>query len=154
MSPAVAVITNPSKKLHVLAISFSLLIIVIGIFLCHRGATFISLHTLSGLLCCLCGVFKLRSSRLMQQPCWQIRISAQGQIYCQRMRSGISPADPDFDLVNLERSSILHHKVLFLHFKRTNDNNMINLMVLSDALSRDEFRRLSIACHWLLCRAK
>lgn len=154
MSLAVDVTTSPSKKLQVLAISFSSFIVFTGIYLCWFGTEFGLLRLAIGLSCSALGATNLLRAWLNPQPSWQIVISAQGQISCRRITRIVTQVIPDFVPVTLSQKSILHHSVLFLHFKKTNDNNMINLMVISDALSRDEFRRLSIACHWLLQRAK
>ena len=153
MLPAVTVTTSASKKLQVLAISFSFSIILLGFYLGFLGTGTQVLRWASGLVCVVLGGIHLIGSGLDDQPRWQIAISAQGQITCHRIESSISTLATDSDLVTLSAGSILHHSVLFLHFKKTNDNNVINLMVLSDALSRNEFRLLSIACHCLLRRA-
>ena len=49
--------------------------------------------------------------------------------------------------------SVIWPQMLLLRLRTLGDDNMINLMILSDAVSTDEFRRLSIACRWIVAKA-
>ena len=89
---------------------------------------------------------------------WHISISGQGRFHC--TLPGEQPDDlidvgpDDSHSFELAAGSILWSGLLILRLKRFDDDNMINLVVLSDAVSEDEFRRLSVACRWINSHAR
>jgi len=86
---------------------------------------------------------------------WHIHIDNQGEIRCDV--KSLSIASNDNDEVShyvLNDGSTLWSNILFLRLRSLNGDSKINLVILSDSLDNDEFRRLSLVCRWLQQQAR
>jgi len=155
MSIAIAVVLRPSKKLQILAILFSILWGLVAVYLGYVTSIAFQFRAVLVLACFTVFLFNLKYLYGTLTNCWHLSISGQGEFHC----ALISNQRPDQLNVEsypykLAAGSILWSRMLILRLKRFNDDNMINLVVLSDAVSDDEFRRLAIACRWISSHAR
>ncbi len=153
MSLALTATAYPSKKLRKYAILFSLLLILVGVFIAELPHLSVLARVVLATACfAVSGLNYFKINRL-QQCVWQITIDSKGEIHCRRgdfcprslKINHVYPSNP----YQLMHGTTLWHRTLFLRLRRLNDDEMINLVILSDALTHDEFRRLAIACHWI-----
>jgi toxin CptA len=151
MSIAISVVTRPSQILRFCLISFALFLLSIGLYIgALKNISLINQSILIA-LCCFAAWRSLAYNQKIAQTSWRISIGGQGQLHCQ-------PAAQADDVFNnqpcqLLAGSTLWTHALFLRLHNPEENVRINLVILSDALSRDEFRRLSIACKWIVVHA-
>jgi hypothetical protein len=152
MSIALSVALHPSKIVRICVILFAVLLLSIGIYI----ATLKNLSILnqSGLvaLCCFAAFRCFIYNQKIARTSWRIHISGQGQLRCQ---SNSETDDiSDTPLLNLMPGTTLWTHALFLRLHNPEQNTKLNLVVLSDALSKDEFRRLAVACKWIAAHAQ
>ena len=146
MSIAISVILRPSKILRFCVISFVFLLLFIGVFIASLKT--LSLFNQSALIA-LCGFAAWRSfsyNQKIAKTSWRINIDGQGQLRCQ------SNMESD-DVFALMAGTTLWTQALFLRLHNQEKNVKVNIVILSDALGKDEFRRLSVACKWIVARA-
>lgn len=163
MSIAIAVVLRPSKLLRIYVSGFALFLILIAIYL---GG----LNTISGLckfvLVTICVGTALKSILLgynAAKATWQISIDGKGHFRCQPMtlksntrvanvvQDHVSSGLPMESILDLVSGTTLWANILILRVKNGN-NEVSNLVILRDSLEKDEFRRLSIACKWIVSR--
>lgn len=146
MSIAISVVLRPSKILRYCTIFFSFLLLSIGVYigsldhlsLLERSA-FIAVCTFAAWLSF---IYAQRHAKTQ----WHLNIDGKGQLHCQADSSAESRP---FKLVT---GTTLWAQALFLRLHNSEDNLQMNLVILPDALSKDEFRRLLVACKWIIAR--
>jgi len=155
MSIALTVVLRPSKILQYFAIFFSILLVIIAI---HVGCDVsLPMYFRIGLaLFCLIGSLAnmFYVSSYIKKKC-RISISGQGEFRCDLQTSSFK--SKHIHLLHsycLSTGTTLWPKMLFLRLRRLDNDDKINLVIPSDALDKDEFRRLSIACRWITKHAK
>lgn len=156
MSIAIAVVLQPSKIVRCCVMSFSLFLVMIGIYI---G----SLENYSYLIrCILTGICGLASwlsflyNKKIAKTRWRLSIDGKGQLRCQpdsSLRAESFLSSQEINYLNLVTGTTLWPHALFLRLENREDNVMLNLVVLPDVLTKDEFRRLSVACRWIMARA-
>ena len=153
MSIALSVVLHPSKKLQILAILFSACLFLIGVYFasCATLPLYLRLFLLS---CCLLAslvnyLINKRNAKLTRT----VLISGQGDLRIISGQTGSTPKSSDNQIYVMSPGTVLWPRLLVLRLRRLEDDNMINLMVPFDAVSQDEFRRLSIACRWIVAQA-
>jgi len=155
MSIALSVVIHPSKTLHLLAIFFSFLLAFIGIYMAWPGTLTIFWRTVFALICLITSLSNFHHSRRLSRKKWRIAINQQGEFRCQILTLSNKSKDlqscPPYFLTS---GTTLWSGVLFLRLRRAQANTAINLLIFSDALNKDEFRRMSIACRWIVKHAK
>jgi toxin CptA len=155
MSIALTVTLHPSRKLHILAISFSLLILIVGIWVSCTGNVSIFWRLCIALVCFGMSIVNFIHVQSANQKNWHITISEQGEFQCQPFfyatKQGKSSTMRPYLLAS---GTTLWSDVLFLRLKAQDSDTVISLMIFSDALNKDEFRRISIACRWLIQQSK
>jgi len=151
MSIALTVTLRPSVKLHIVAILFSLVILFVGIYLCATGDASHYWHYLSGTFSVIVAISCYLKIRSLNRKTWRIAVNDHGEFQCtclnyrstQRKSAISSP-------YVLASGTTLWSNLLFLRLKGRDSNTLINLMIFSDALNKDEFRQISIACRWVV----
>lgn len=81
---------------------------------------------------------------------WRITVDGNGRFHCQLPQTQRTITDFQCEL---DVKTVIWPTALFLNLRRLDNDNMINLVILSDALDGDEFRQLSIACRWMMTRS-
>jgi len=152
MSIAISFILHPSKILRFLAIAFSILLVLVAIYVGCFGVIPFPLRVALVLLCLVGSIHNLITHFTASQRHWHIAVGGQGDFRCAIIDShgcAVNSSSSSSLSYRLAPGSILWSKILILRLQGQNDDNMLNLMVLSDAVSDDEFRCLSIACRWI-----
>lgn len=147
MSIAISVVLHPSKILRFCTLTFALFLLFLGIYIGTLKSLPIANQSILIALCCFAAWRSFLYSQKIAQTSWRIHIDGQGQLRCQQ-------ADSDSDPFNLVAGTTLWTHALFLRLHHREKNMKINLVVLSDALSKDEFRRLSVACKWIIAHTE
>lgn len=157
MSIDLSVVLHPSKKLQILRILFSVCLLQIGIVLACSAPIPVLLKFIFATMCISTALFNYFASKSASGHRWHILIDGQGKIRCKAFSiSGQPPSDSAAvfqQTYYLAPGTVIWPQLLLLRLRTLDDDNMINLMILSDAVSTDEFRRLSIACRWIGAKA-
>ena len=158
MSIALSVVLHSSKKLQILAILFSLFLALVGIYIGSSASLPVFVRTLLGATCVVISVANFLRFNATLKKHWHIAIDGQGIFRCLQLSGKIGDpgrsdllATPSYYLAT---GTVLWSQLLILRLRRLEDDNMINLMVLSDSVNADEFRRLAVACHWVAGQEK
>jgi hypothetical protein len=155
MSIALTVVLRSSKMLQVFAIFFSILLMATAIHVGCNVSLAMYLRIVLSLICLtasLANIFCI-DSYLKKQ--WHIAISGQGEFRCSLSANFLEPGKMHLlQSYYLAGGTTLWSKMLFLRLRGLNDDDKINLVIPSDALNKDEFRRLSIACRWIVKHAE
>jgi len=152
MSIAISVILHPSKTMRFCVISFSLFLLFIGIYI-GKLTTLPVLNQFALIaICCFAAWRSFLYSQKIAQASWRIHIDGQGKLRCQ-------PTEEVGDVLNKNPLTImagttLWTNALFLRLHNREKNIRLNLVVLPDALSKNEFRRLSVACRWIIAHTE
>jgi len=158
MSIALSFVLHPSRKLQILAITFSIVLLLVGVFTACTIALPFYLRLVLASTFALSALGSCWYVKAVLNRRWYISIDGQGEFYCHLIASQekfpVSDAPLSSDACRLSASTVLWSKILFLRLQRLKDDNMINLVILSDAVSGAEFRRLSIACRWVVAQVK
>lgn len=156
MSIDLSVVIHPSKKLQILAMLFSICLILIGIHLACFSFIPIYLKIIFATSCFIAALFNFFVTKAASRNRWRVLINGRGEIRCQRITgSGEPSSNSDVFFKQscyLVSGTVIWSQLLLLRLRTLDDDNMINLMILSDAVSSDEFRRLSIACRWIVAQ--
>lgn len=155
MSIALTVGLIPSKKLHLLAILFSILIIFIGTYIGNIEPLPIHWRAFLTIICFIASIINYLHIRSLNRKKWRIAVNRQGEFRCQLMMSDDESHDfgslcPYF----LIAGTTIWSGILFLRLQSCEGDAAINLVIFSDALNKDEFRRMSIACRWIVKHTK
>jgi hypothetical membrane protein len=155
MSIALSTLIHPSKILHFLAILFSIFLIFIGIYIAGDGPLPIFWRIFLVPICFIASIATLHNARRHNTKKWRITINQQGEFRCQMVTVSNKFQDlrshPTYFLIS---GTTLWSCILFLRLRRAQGDTTINLVIFSDALSKDEFRRMSVACRWIVKHAK
>ncbi|WP_133166926.1 hypothetical protein [Solimicrobium silvestre] len=131
---------------------------LIGIYIGCLDVPSILIRSFLAVLCGLAAYRIFFQHQKNAKKIWHIAIDGKGQLRCLPVSSSaITPTNREFFESNpfyLMSGTTLWARVLFLRLHCLEDDVMINLVILSDALSRDEFRRLSVACKWIVAHAE
>lgn len=153
MSIALSVVLRPSKIVQILAILFSLMLIFIAVYVAIGLAIPLFWRIFLHLIClCTSGVlwFNVRARNAKR---WQIDVNDQGNIFCRSQSSVETQQTLQTSALHaLVAGTTLWSDALFLRLRCVESARVINLMIFSDALSKEEFRRLSLACRWISAR--
>jgi len=142
MSIAISVVLKPSKILRFCAILFAFLLLFIGIYIGSLKTLPLLNQFVLIAICCFAACRSFLYNQKIAKTSWRINIDGQGQLRCQSN----AQADAVFELA---AGTTLWTQALFLRLHNQEKNVKINIVILSDALSKDEFRRLSVACKWI-----
>ena len=155
MPIALSLVLHPSKKLQILALLFSVILLLVGIATGYASSFSSSLRIVVAALLVVSALVICWHVKTELQKHWAISITEHGEFHCHLLSAHTEAfAQDGSEIRQLADGTVLWPKILFLRLQRLKDDNMINLVVLSDALSEDEFRRLSIACRWIVAHAK
>ena len=103
------------------------------------------IRAILAIICLSTAVILFLHVRRINSRCWQVAVDGNGRFHCQLPK-------PERFLSHfhgeLDNKTVIWPSALFLILRRLDNDNMINLVVLSDALDDEDFRRLSIACRW------
>jgi toxin CptA len=144
MSIAISVVLQPSKILRysVTACAFILL------FIAFYVATLKTLTLLNqSLFIAICFFAAWRSflcAKKVAKTGWQMHINDLGQLRYQ------APDVEESYPANLVAGTTLWPHALFLRLHNQKENTRTNMVVLPDMLKKDEFRRVLIACKWMV----
>ncbi len=157
MSIALAVVIQPSKLLQLCVTLFASLLIVIGVYVTCLPHLSIFARSVLVAFCCFAVWRGFVYNQKVAQLSWRLIVSNQGQLWCQLNSLPSNSIQTKIFLkstaVNLLAGTTLWANVLFLRLYNAEYETTINLVVFPDALSPDEFRRLSIACKWIVTQA-
>ena len=151
MSIAISVVLQPSKILRFCVISFAFLLLFIGIYIANLKTLSLLNQSVLIALCCFAAWRSFLFNQKIAKTSWRIHIDGHGQLRC---HSTAQAEDVFGDVVKLVAGTTLWTQALFLRLHNQEKNVNINLVILSDALSKDEFRRLSVACKWIVAHAE
>ncbi|MET3107193.1 toxin CptA [Oxalobacteraceae bacterium GrIS 2.11] len=150
MSIALSIVLRPSRKLHVIAILFSIQLVLIGIYLGCQTSISLYYRFPLACLCMLVSFGNFINIHEYVKKIWHIHVSNQGEIRCDVKSLCIDAHDNGGEShYVLNEGCTLWSNILFLRLRSLNSDSKINLVILSDSLNNDEFRRLSLACRWL-----
>ena len=152
MSIAISAVLHPSKIARVCTITFALFLLLIGIYI-GSLTTLPMLYQFALIAtCCLAAWGSFLYSQKIAQASWCIHVDGQGKLRCQSIAKAgdVLKRNP----LNIMAGTTLWTHALFLRLNNQEENIRINLVVLPDALSKDEFRRLSVACKWIVAHAE
>jgi hypothetical protein len=152
MSIAISVVLRPSKILRFCTISFAVLLLSIGIYIGNLKTLSLPNQSVLIALCCFAAWHSFFYNQKIAKTSWRIHIDGQGQLRCQPNTQAADATDSP--LLNLMPGTTLWTHALFLRLHNQEQNIRMNLVVLSDALSKDEFRRLAVACKWIVAHAE
>lgn len=169
MSIATAVKIQPSKLSRKIAILFSLSLVSIGIYIGFLQHLQLYSQCIFALLCFFAAWQSYAHNQKLNKTSWNIMIDGQGQlrgtkIVCQHgiLKTNESVpidsfAENEFmlegNILTLVSGTTLWPHVLFLRLHNVDNKITTNLVVLRDSMSKDEFRRLSLACRWIVKNA-
>lgn len=86
-----------------------------------------------------------------QRHAYQIRITSEGDVYIKAQHKRKSVDRHPWRKVILSSATTLWSRALFLTFSGE-VKGKVSMCIFPDQLSKDEFRRLSVACRWLQAR--
>ena len=150
MTIAIALVLRPSRLLQCITISFALLLTSVAVAIAGLSGHGIWLRTIAAVACMGAAAGLVWRVTLMNCRRWRITVDGHGRFHFQSPQS--SATSVSFS-ATLQPETVVWPSALFLVLRRRDNDNMINLVVLSDALGGDEFRRLSIACRWVMAHA-
>jgi|GEM_PF-3226445 len=155
MSIALTLVLRPSRVLQISAIFFSILLIAIAVQIGCNESIAIYLRIGAALFCLSLSLVNILHASAIGTKGWHISISGQGEIRCQ-MKKNLSDSKKNHQIqpYRLVAGTTIWPKMLFLRLRSVDSDDKINLVIPSDALDKDEFRRLSIACRWIVKHAK
>ena len=163
MSIAVSVLLAPSQFLYRSLAAFAVVVFIAGgyiaLFDVIPGVIRFSLLT----LCWIASVRLFSCFRKLTNVFWQVDINMLGHVRCvSRCRAEISSGQISASIPSVSsvysryyeiRQATLWANGLFLRLHHADHGESITLLVLPDMLAGDEFRRLSIACRWIVAHA-
>ncbi len=161
MSIAITVVLRSSKLLHASTLFFSLFLALIGIYLGSLKIFSLLVQFVFVVFCFYAAWRSFLYGHNLTKAKWHISIDGQGHFRCQSSifklnASAVNFPDdvsPDGVLFNLVAGTTLWANALFLCL-RNQGGETINLIIFPDALDKGEFRRLSIACKWIVAHTK
>jgi toxin CptA len=155
MSIALTVVLRPSKILQISAIFFSVLLVFIVIHVGRDASLPLHFRLALTFLCLVSSSAIILYIRIYIKKQWHIAISGQGEFRCRLKTNALeSKRTQVLHPYCLTSGTTLWSQMLFLRLRRLDNDDMINLVIPSDALDKDEFRRLSVACRWIARHAK
>jgi len=152
MSIAISFVLHPSKILQFLAILLSILLIFVAIYVGYFALIPVFARSALAFACLLGSIFNLIIHYSAARRSWHIVVGGQGDFRCVALGPdgrSLKSSSGFGRSYKLTSGSILWTKILILHLQSLNDDNMLNLVVPSDAVSENEFRCMSIACRWI-----
>jgi len=157
MSIALSVVVHPSRNLQIIAGLFSTCLIVVAASLAGSASIQLSLRLVLVAVCLATAIFNFFALRTVAGRKWQLQIGAAGGIHCNPLPLPDEVLHDSGSPINkvyyLAPGTVIWPHLLIIRLRRLNDDNMINLVVLSDAVGKDDFRRLAIACRWIIAQA-
>ncbi|WP_406675694.1 protein YgfX [Sapientia aquatica] len=158
MSIALSVFVHPSKILRSCAIFFSFCLLFISGYLCTQTQLLLSVQVFAVVICALASFLSFRQYLQYSVRSWHLLVLGQGQLRCCSIDgyagNQVSHKCHDNNVYKLLSGTTLWPKILFLRLQSLECDENVNLVILSDALSNDDFRRLSIACRWIVKHAQ
>lgn len=151
MSIAVTVTLLPSRRLKAVAALLSVALTFTGFYCFQVHGQPLWLRVLTGVVCLVAATANLRQTRTLNARCWRIAIAGSGLFYCDTGTGAAGHHRGKF-ACELTSRSVLWPGILLLRLRRLDNDNMINLVILSDALCAEDFRRVSVACRWKLAQ--
>lgn len=152
MSIAISVVLRPSKIVRFCTISFALCLLFIGIYIGSQNTIPVLNKFVLIATCCFAAWRSFLYSHKTAQTSWRIHIDGRGKLRCQSTAKAgdVLKGNP----LNIMAGTTLWTSALFLRLHNREENIQLNLVVLPDALSNNEFRRLSVACRWIIAHTK
>ncbi|MFM8468290.1 MAG: protein YgfX [Oxalobacteraceae bacterium] len=156
-SIATSVVAHPSRLLRCLMLAMSALLISVAVLLWQMPATEagLVLHQLLAMVCAAAAL-RLFYSVLTLTTSFVIDIYGTGVIrlhHTGRVAAGtghfVSNDQQGGEVVQLLKDSTLWSSMMLLRLRLAN-GQLVVIPVLSDAMSADAFRHLSIACRWII----
>ncbi|MCD6026851.1 MAG: flagellar hook-length control protein [Solimicrobium sp.] len=165
MSIAISVVLPPSRIVLSCTILFSFLLLFIGIYTSALKDLSI-LSRVALMMICSFAVWRVFVyHKKIAKLSWRINIDGQGQLRChsnvcsnsfQSLSSSAKVSQYHLEggkPLKLMAGTTLWTRMLFLRLQDTKESTIIHLIILPDDLSKDEFRRLSVACRWIVGHA-
>lgn len=151
---AIAVVLQPSKTMRICIMLFAVLLLSIGIYIACLD-TLSALNQYASMVACFFAAWRIHLYyQQITKTSWHMSIDGHGQLRCRsESLQRISSSEVDSNPMKLVAGTTLWAHALFLRLYNPKEKRTLNLVVLPDALSKDEFRRLSVACRWIIARA-
>jgi len=155
MSIALSVFVYPSKKLQILAISFSIFLLFIGVYVFVLNTLPLAVRLFLSALCWMVGLFNYVQTRAYSKRWVDLALNDLGefdiQINCSASQSEERKTKHRYRLAT---GSTLWPGILFLCLRRADGAGALNLVIPSDSLSKKSFRNLSLSCRWIVKHAQ
>ena len=154
---ATSVVAHPSRLLRYLLLAMSVLLFSAAVLLWQIPATEVRLvvHQLLAMVCSVAALSLFYSALTLTKSfvidisgTGVIRLHHTGQVAADAGHS-VSNDQQDSEVVQLLKDSTLWSSMMLLRLRMAN-GQVVVIPVLSDAMSADSFRHLSIACRWII----
>lgn len=147
---AIAAVLKPSKTMRLCATLFAILLLIIGAYIgCLKTPNPLNQYAFTAI--CFFAAWRIYLyQQQIAKTAWHMNIDGQGQLRCQS--KPFSSQALDSNPLKLGAGTTLWARALFLRIYNQKEKVTHNLIVFPDMISKDEFRRLSVACRWIIAR--
>ena len=159
MSIAVSVVLHPSQFLLRYLRAFAVVLLIAGVSVACLDELPVVVRSVNVVLCWLGSAYLVVFSHRLHQRTGRLSVSGLGQLRYQSCLISLPVSKHSLNQRNdplfyLSSGTTLWPSVLFLRLRRPAHNSILNLVIFSDSLGLEDYRRLSVACHWIVAHSE